>query len=304
VTGPPGLPGLPGVDPADRLLAAIRELGDGPEPAPTDRLAAFLAERHARRSPPPVAVAEPPLAAPCVVSRRQRVRRRASLVSGALLFTQATLGAKLALAAGLTATGVAAAGLVGGIAPAPHAPPERPAPTASRGVPAVASATATATARPARPTTSTSAAATASPSPETPASSEAGSPSGTATSETAAPPSVLAEPTGVAPKRGREKAARRIAHEKAHGRPGETAEYRRERGSHPGGRVRAPGAESRTGKDRDPRPGAESPGDKDRDPKPGAESPGDKDRDSKPGGESPGGKGRAPRADPKPRDGG
>ena len=35
---------------ADPLLAAIRALGDGPEPPPTDRLAAFLAELHARRT--------------------------------------------------------------------------------------------------------------------------------------------------------------------------------------------------------------------------------------------------------------
>ena len=40
-----------GTDPGDALLlAAIRALGDGPEPAPNDRLVALLAERHARRT--------------------------------------------------------------------------------------------------------------------------------------------------------------------------------------------------------------------------------------------------------------
>ena len=39
-----------GVDPVDALLVAIRALGDGPEPAPNDRLVALLAERHAKRS--------------------------------------------------------------------------------------------------------------------------------------------------------------------------------------------------------------------------------------------------------------
>ena len=39
-----------GSDPVvTQLLAAIRRLGDGPEPAPNDALATFLAERHARR---------------------------------------------------------------------------------------------------------------------------------------------------------------------------------------------------------------------------------------------------------------
>jgi hypothetical protein len=39
-------------DPVDGILEAIRRLGDGPEPAPDDRLAAFLAERLARPLPP------------------------------------------------------------------------------------------------------------------------------------------------------------------------------------------------------------------------------------------------------------
>jgi hypothetical protein len=38
-------------DPVDAILDAIRSLGDGPEPAPDDRLAAFLAERFARPLP-------------------------------------------------------------------------------------------------------------------------------------------------------------------------------------------------------------------------------------------------------------
>ena len=38
-------------DPVDGILDAIRSLGDGPEPAPDDRLAAFLAERLARQLP-------------------------------------------------------------------------------------------------------------------------------------------------------------------------------------------------------------------------------------------------------------
>ena len=38
-----------GTDPVvTELLTAIRRLGDGPEPAPNDALATFLAERHAR----------------------------------------------------------------------------------------------------------------------------------------------------------------------------------------------------------------------------------------------------------------
>ena len=39
-------------DPVDRILDAIRSLGDAPEPAPDDRLAAFLAEHLARLLPP------------------------------------------------------------------------------------------------------------------------------------------------------------------------------------------------------------------------------------------------------------
>jgi hypothetical protein len=39
----------------DDLMAAIRSLGDGPEPAPTEKLAAFLAGRAAGGTPPPAA---------------------------------------------------------------------------------------------------------------------------------------------------------------------------------------------------------------------------------------------------------
>jgi hypothetical protein len=109
----------------DPLLAALRALGDGPEPAPIRPPGGFLAERLAQRTSPEGAVAVTVAPQPAPVGRR-RVRRRASLVSGALLFTQATFGAKLALAAGLTATGVAAAGLVGAIPPLPHTPTGQP----------------------------------------------------------------------------------------------------------------------------------------------------------------------------------
>ena len=48
-------------DPVDAILETIRRLGDGPAPAPDERLVALLAERLAEHLPPPATTpAEPP----------------------------------------------------------------------------------------------------------------------------------------------------------------------------------------------------------------------------------------------------
>jgi hypothetical protein len=120
-------------DPLTHALTAIRSLGRLPTPTPNAALVAFLSEHDHRLAPVPTparATASGPgrPGRPGWPGRRSpRARRllkrtRVSFLGSVAVLTQAGLGAKMALAACLTATGVAAAGAVTGVGPIPQLP--------------------------------------------------------------------------------------------------------------------------------------------------------------------------------------